>query len=189
MRRRLVLFGCLLLVASCASIIGIDRDYVETADDAGALDGAGSDGALAEADGGEASTGTPADGGCAGHICDGQCLPGDDCSDCRSGTLFCASTRACVSACSGCSRSVECWSCPSSTARRVGSCEPTESAYCLGASYPHCACTAGVDECPGAHHLCVGALCVSCGAAGSSTDGKPCTGGLTCESEKRRCHD
>jgi hypothetical protein len=194
MRTLLMIAGCLSVVASCATLLGIDKEYVEAPEDAGLGDAAVRDSAAEDAIRTDATAldaaGDSGDAGCQGVVCNGTCLPGEDCSGCSAATLYCAASHACVSDCTACSsESIECWSCPAGGGRR-GSCEELATpAYCLGGAYDHCGCDGGLNACPGAAHLCASGICVNCGAAGASTDGKPCAGGLTCEASKRLCHD
>ncbi len=169
------------LVMGCGSILGIDNDYEEGAvvpSEAGVDGGDASNGSDATSDA------TATDGGCAGHICGGVCLPGTDCSTCASAKLFCAGTHACVTGCSSCPSTIECWTCSGSA---KGSCEPTPSAFCLSGGYDHCSCASGVNQCPGSNQVCLTGTCETCGASG--TDGKSCGGGLECAASQRRCHD
>lgn len=198
MRARLVVFaGVATTIAGCSALLGIDKEYVESAADAGpSADGTVRDDAIAEtgtdsiarSDGGSDApqSETGVDAGCPGHVCDGVCLAGTSCSDCARGSLFCPATHACVSACTGCpAAATECWSC--ATAKPAGTCEPTATAYCLGAGYMHCSCAGdgGLSLCPGATQTCAGGKCSTCGEPG--TDGMKCKSNLDCAQVKPLC--
>ena len=173
--------------AACGSLLGIDKDYVEIEDSGVLVDAAGgADGRAPSSAAGVivAPDGAPA---CPGHVCDGVCLEGTDCTSCVSGKLFCAGTHACVGACSaGGTSAGECWACQGGGAPR-GSCEGEKGAFCLGVAYERCACATS-DSCPGASNVCVAGKCETCGALGDMTDGKRCKGGTECAADRHRCH-
>jgi hypothetical protein len=174
MNRRVVVVAAATVLAACASLLGIDEDYVEVGADGGAPPD------------GSPEAGVVVDGACTGHVCNGVCSSGDGCGGCATATLLCASTRTCVASCGACAESVECWAC---TPTPRGSCEPSTSAFCHGSSYSHCPCEAGVDTCPGSMHVCAAGVCVNCGQRGADTDGKDCTGGRECAASNRDCHN
>ncbi len=201
LRLRIFLVGVVGTTAACASILGVDGEFVDqspdgsattdgavdvaldvVADDAsGAVDGADSSVVDAGADVVK-DTGPPP---CTGHICNGICLPGTTCAGCAQ-ELYCAVDHTCVASCGSCgtgSGLIQCWACPDSGAQ--GSCEPAASAYCLGSAYAHCPCTDAAADCPAMNHVCVAGDCRTCGE--SQTDGRKCRS-QTCEQSARACN-
>ncbi len=163
-------------IAGCSVVLGIDADYVEDPQ-AGAL---AAEGGL---DGGKSSADGEA-GPCSGHLCNGICLPGTACDDCKGAPLFCDETHACVSACASCDGgSVECWTCKPSPS---GSCHSERDAYCLRSTYTRCPCDdGGVAQCPGQSQVCTSDRCETCGYWG--TGGKTCKSGPACSSSSKSC--
>lgn len=179
-RRIVAALAGALAVAGCSVVLGIDADYVEGVERDG---GATTDGGIADGKANTASADVEA-GACSGHLCDGVCLPGTSCADCKTAPLFCTATHACVPACTSCDAgSVECWTCKSGP---TGSCHSPSDAYCLRGGYTRCPCAdGGVAQCPGQSHVCSNDRCETCGYWG--TGGMTCKSGPTCSSSSKAC--
>lgn len=160
-----LLFGLVALATACASVLGIDRDYVVGGDAS----------ALAEA--------APSNGAA------------DAPSGCAPGTLSCLATGACVKSCAAeCpGATVECLACDGTGVVKAATCESkATAASCVSPPNVPCGCDAAAD-CPGPFQVCQGRACTACGAP--KTQGLPCAGGKKCDNddagnpaEETTCH-
>lgn len=195
MVRRALAVACAgAVLASCTTLLGIDGDY---GDQQRLLPepegGAPIDSSSPPADAGSdvEDGGVTADGGCAGHVCNGVCLAGSSCAACPNATMLCVASSTCVAACSACTGSpIECFHCAGASVVRAECYPKNAAASCVSAMYTdHCTCDGGAAaSCPGATQVCAAGTCRTCGENG--TDGTVCKGPLKqCESATASCHN
>lgn len=207
-RRTVAILCAAALAAGCTALLGVDGDYGDlpagTSDAAGGGDATtAADGAVNAKDAGAAGDSSMAsdarsdaaadsgDGGCAGHLCNGECRAGASCADCAGATMLCVANNVCVPSCGTCPGSpVECFHCTGTTVSKA-ECYPRASATCLagGGTYTdHCPCDGGaVSLCPGATQVCSGGLCLTCGE--DTTDSLTCKGVLKQCDIAQGCHN
>ena len=200
--KRITLLAMAVSFAGCHAL----APYTATSADTWALDAAPDARSDAVLDGASPDINLNSDAGplCPADriLCQGSCVPGTDCADCRTAKLLCAPSRRCVTGCGACRDvagirfPIECFACDADQNDPIGTCEPSDkSGFCLNSDYTtahqgeageHCDCSnTEVSSCLGDHQVCKPAgstdWCVTCGEAGLDTDGLPCKGGGTCD--------
>ena len=166
--------GLLAAASACATVLGIDQEYVQRPADAAPSQTDGSDAGNVDA--------------CTGDATSPSCAV-----SCGAGQFFCAATGSCVARCkTDClDASIECLACDSVGVVKTAACLDLASAGSCGASpLVHCACR-DAGDCPGPSQVCTGGQCLACGEQGSNM--LPCAGGKRCDTggkgpDQLTCH-